>query len=1289
MESPSHSIPSVPSAVFPKRALAAVSPFVLFMTALPVFAGSDTAPCLTEIMARNLSTEVPNAASDTFRDWIEVHNPADTPVNLEGWHLTDDPGIPFKWPFPSVEIPANGYLLVMATGTGEPDGQGNLHTNFGLRASGGYIALTDPELNTVSEFDAEGTDYPAQPQDVSYGTITDGKVGFMANPTPGATNDPAEWIQVTDTKFSVNRGIFSEPLTVEITTATPDATIRYTLDHTEPTEDNGEVYSAPIQISDTTVLKARAFAEGLVPTNTDTNTYIFPDKVALQEKPEDYPTGWGGGRNRHDYEVDPEIALDDQYKERFQQGLRMLPVVSISMPVDDMFGTRGLYRRSTDRNLEIGGAAEYFRPDPKVDGVNIEDGWETRCGVKVQGGASRNKEASIKHSLSLRFREQYGLDWLDYPLFDAPEAVTRFNSIHLRAMYNNSWIHRDAGQRGRATMIRDQFMRDTLIEMGNPDAGHGHYCHLYLNGLYWGVYNIHERLENANYSQYFGGDDETIDSLNPGESMPRSFRDLRTAVRSRDEDKWGEIVKLMDVDSYIDFYLAQNFGPNSDLKTGGNWRAAGGGSAGRLWRFYCWDTERVLESVRSRGNPSPSQDGAEFISSLDDIEEFQIRLGDRLQKHLSPGGALTTEKCRARWEKYMVMLDLPIICESARWGDERRSSRPYTRDNEWIKEVEKVRDTFFPLEEPNRTSYYREKWEREEWRGTDISKYVAGPEFMIDGESSYGGVVQDGQKLGFDGSEGTVYYTLDGTDPRVSATVGDPEILLEERVPATAFIPTDDSLGDNWQQPGFDDASWIQGETGVGYQYDDLTGIDAKSMQGVNGSIYIRVPFAIADQAALDEIGSIALNMKYEDGFVAYINGVQVASMNAPNPLLWNSLATKSNSDSNAKVFEEFDAASGVGALQVGENVLAIQLMNSIIGGSDVLGLPQMTFKSASSAGLSPDAILYKEPIDLARSRTVTARKFTGDGWSAVSTALFIAEPLAGPGDVVISEIDFHPADPTREEFAAGLALHPLFTLGDDDFEFGEVYNPGNKAVNLFGMSFVDGVSMVFDSYVLEPGARAVVVRDFAAFSVRYGTNVPVAGEYLGSFSNKGESVSVLAADGTSLAAFEFDDKTPWPDTADGGGPSLHFTDPAKDPANGVNWTASTPTPGTGDEPSGGENYDSWAILIFGQNAGTLGLASADPDGDDVENLVEFALRMNPMIADPAGLPQAGTSGGSLTMTYLQNPTAAGITWQAQMSTDLVQWNNVASESIGNDLYRAGAGIPNAGEVYLRLKVSR
>jgi len=100
-------------------------------------------------------------------------------------------------------------------------------------------------------------------------------------------------------------------------------------------------------------------------------------------------------------------------------------------------------------------------------------------------------------------------------------------------------------------------------------------------------------------------------------------------------------------------------------------------------------------------------------------------------------------------------------------------------------------------------------------------------------------------------------------------------------------------------------------------------------------------------------------------------------------------------------------------------------------------------------------------------------------------------------------------------------------------------------------------------------------------------------------------------------------------------------------------------------------------------------LASADPDGDDVENLVEFALRMNPMIADPAGLPQAGTSGGSLTMTYLQNPTAAGITWQAQMSTDLVQWNNVASESIGNDLYRAGAGIPNAGEVYLRLKVSR
>lgn len=1242
--------------------------------------------CITEFMARNQTTEVPGAANGVFDDWIEIHNSAESAANLDGWHLTDDPGIPFKWSFPAVEIPANGYLIVFASGEGITRPNTDLHANFQLSSGGDYLALTNPALETVSAWPVGGGNFPEQYRDVSYG-LADGQARHLKNPTPGAANDPEEFLWVKDTQFSVRRGLYSAPFTVEITTATEGAEIRYTLDSSPPTESNGEIYSGAISIDTTTVLKARAFKEGFEPTNVDTQTYIFPTAVATQDAPEGYPTRWGSEPNA-DYEVDPDVALSDEYRDRFLQGLRALPVVSIAMPVDDMFGSSGLYSRTTSTTLEKQGSAEYFRPSTTEDGVNSESGFALECGVKIQGGASRNPDASIKHSMSLRFREQYGTDTLDYPLFDSETAATMFNSIHLRAMYNNSWIHRDAGQRRRATMIRDQWMRDTLIEMGNPDAGNGHYCHLYLNGIYWGVYNLHERLENANYANYHGiADDSTVDGYNPGDSMPTSFRNLRTAVRDRD---WAEISKQMDVDNYIDYYITQHFGHNDDLKTDGNWRAAGGGSSNSPWRFYVWDSERVLENVRNTSNLGKSQDGAEFLSFLNDIPEFQIRFGDRLQKHFEPGAALTPEASLTRWNKYAELLDIAIVCESARWGDDRQS-RPYTRDAEWIEEVNTVREDFFASEEPNRTSYFRNKWENDEWPGGDIAKYVAGPDFLIDGSPSLGGVLETGKMISFDTSTGSVYYTLDGNDPRVPATVSEPEVLLPERVPATALVPMDDSLGNTWQLANFDDASWLSGTTAIGFDYPDLTGLDASSMQGVNASIYIRVPFELTDQAALDEIGSLSLNMRYEDGFVAFINGVRVASSNAPTTLEWNSSATSSNSDSVAVNFEAFDASAGIAALNVGTNILAIQLMNSTQGGSDSLAMPQLTYESASAAGLSPDAILYTEPLALSTSSEINARTFNADGWSAVKTGQFIVEPVAELGDVVISEFDYHPADPDEPEFNTGLALTEPQTFEEDDFEFIELENTSGHAINLFGLNFSNGVNLTIGSFVLQIGEKAVVVRNVDAFVTRYGNSTSIAGTYSGSLANGGETLTLETISGAVIATIDYDDNDPWPGAADGSGSSLTLT-PGADPALPASWTAAIPTPADngGAGPTG---YDAWAVLNFGENASTLGLPDADPDSDTVPNLIEYALDMIPTRADPRGLPSISqsTSNGTATvvLTYRPSLMATGVTFQAESSNDLTNWISVSSVDAGDG--NASASVPaSTGEpVYLRLRVSQ
>jgi hypothetical protein len=141
----------------------------------------DSGLCISEFMARNLTTEVPGSVDGSFEDWIEIYNAGPASVNLDGWHLTDDPGIPFKWPFPAVDLAADGYLIVFASGEGLTRPNSDLHTNFRISSSGDYLALTDPQSKTVSTFPASGGTFPEQFADVSSHGIS--KPRLQARPT--------------------------------------------------------------------------------------------------------------------------------------------------------------------------------------------------------------------------------------------------------------------------------------------------------------------------------------------------------------------------------------------------------------------------------------------------------------------------------------------------------------------------------------------------------------------------------------------------------------------------------------------------------------------------------------------------------------------------------------------------------------------------------------------------------------------------------------------------------------------------------------------------------------------------------------------------------------------------------------------------------------------------------------------------------------------------------------------------------------------------------------------------
>jgi hypothetical protein len=739
---------------------------------------------------------------NAYPDWIELRNISSESVNLAGWYLTDDPDNKTLWQFPStldsaLILEPGGHLIVFTSKKEEyvyPDNYpfvdfcGALHTNFNLSASGEYLAVVAPDGETVShEYDM----YPPQYPFVSYGIADDGTIGYLLEPTPGtrvnfrwtgAANSAAYAGKVGDTQFSHHRGFFDAPFDVTISCDTDGAVIHYTLDGTEPEPTVGgytRLYNGPIPIAATTCLRAKAFKTGMLPSNIDTQTYLFLDDVVVQTKPVDsrYAASWGGYPGDYAMEnnaTDLKLVAgnsaytDQQAKAVIQDALEQIPTLSVVTDPGGLFGsTTGIYTHTLDSGelWERPVSAEYF-------GADVNESFQIDCGLRIQGGASRNPASEPKHSLSLRFRGGYGNAALTAGLFKQT-AVEEFNTLQLRSTYNNSWTHHDSAQRNRGLMIRDQFVRDCLIAMGQQSAGDGRFVHLYLNGLYWGIYNLHERQEASHYAAYYGGEGDYYDALNGGEAVDGTgvkWNQMQSTVANASPSSkanWEAITAVLDVENYIDWTIIQRYAYNQDLKSDGNWRAAGGGAASGLWRFYAWDAERTIENG-SVGTPGPQSDLSSpfLLGYLRNFQEFRVRFADRVYKHFRNQGALTYALASARFNSRVTELSDAIIAESARWGDYRRdvhvsgTAYLYTKNSFWLPEVAAF-DGYLLSKQTNAVNHFKSL-------SPALYPSFEPPVFRIDSVEQSGGDISLPCTLTMvnPNGVGTMYYTLDGTDPR-------------------------------------------------------------------------------------------------------------------------------------------------------------------------------------------------------------------------------------------------------------------------------------------------------------------------------------------------------------------------------------------------------------------------------------------------------------------------------------------------------------------------------------------
>lgn len=236
---------------------------------------------------------------------------------------------------------------------------------------------------------------------------------------------------------------------------------------------------------------------------------------------------------------------------------------------------------------------------------------------------------------------------------------------------------------------------------------------------------------------------------------------------------------------------------------------------------------------------------------------------------------------------------------------------------------------------------------------TEKNRAVAGRQLHTNFQLSAGGeylalVRPDGATIV---SEYTPTFPVQTGDVSYGVAMGATDTLVGPNAACRATVPTSSPLPTGWLMPGFDDSSWLTGTLGVGYErsegFETLIGLDVDAAMASNNTALIRIPFAADDPAAYDRL---TLYMRYDDGFVAYLNGTYLASANAPTTPAWNSRATGDHPDSLALAPVIYDITSKLGSLRQGQNILAIHGLNNGTGSTDFLILPELY---ASRSGLT------------------------------------------------------------------------------------------------------------------------------------------------------------------------------------------------------------------------------------------------------------------------------------------------------------------------------------------------
>ncbi|MHB1315459.1 MAG: lamin tail domain-containing protein [Christensenellales bacterium] len=543
-------------------------------------------------------------------DWIEIANGGSKSVNLSGYYLSDDPDEPCKWKIPSIAVAAGGYAVIYTSGA-SAEQKGNVAA-FGLSPAGEELVFSSPDGNVLDVF-ATGSQKTSVTSGRATGDYTGERV-FFTSATPGAANNsPMLSAYAAQPVFSKPGGYASGTVQLEVTCATKDAQIFYTLDGSKPTT-SSTLYTGPLNIKNTTVVKAIASRSDLLSSDMTVATYLF-------------------------------------------EGKHTVPVICLSADSGDFHAVYSVSERPV--NVEREAYIEYYEDDGTL-GVSFP------AGIRVAGAGTLTYP---QKSLGVYLRSGYGQSEVTYPFFKDFPYVT-FKSLTLR----------DSGQDFNWARLRDAYGAMASRDM-NLDYAEYRLAVVYINGEYWGLYDIRENQNEDYYAYRFNTEPENVERIRRNQTALSGTRDEILAVRSyarsknmSDDAVFEAFSKKVDTESFMDYIIAQTFFCNADMFNQKFTRAI---DYTFKWRPVLYDLDLAMYNsdrniIGAYFNPAgiPSANGT--LTNMDIQHALLSNPGwkeafiERYAYHLN--NTYTQEKLLALLDEMVKEMEPEMKRHIARWG---------------------------------------------------------------------------------------------------------------------------------------------------------------------------------------------------------------------------------------------------------------------------------------------------------------------------------------------------------------------------------------------------------------------------------------------------------------------------------------------------------------------------------------------------------------------------------------------------------------------------------------------